>query len=107
MPASMISAATGGTLKVIGSSIAIVASGPMPGSTPISVPRNTPIKQYQRFCSVRATVKPNMRLWKSSILVAPESLDQRIGQTQPLDEQQHRQDRHADGQQRNLDGLEL
>ena len=27
----MISAATGGTLKVIGSSIAMVASGPMPG----------------------------------------------------------------------------
>ena len=40
-----MSAATGGTLKVIGSSMAIVASGPMPGSTPISVPTRTPMKQ--------------------------------------------------------------
>ena len=39
----MISAATGERLKVIGSSIAIVATGPMPGSTPISVPSITPI----------------------------------------------------------------
>ena len=31
--------------KVIGSSIAMVAVGPMPGSTPISVPRRTPKKQ--------------------------------------------------------------
>ena len=45
MPASMISAPTGATLKVIGSSIAMVASGPMPGSTPISVPTETPIMQ--------------------------------------------------------------
>ena len=41
----MISAATGATLKVSGSSIAMVASGPMPGSTPISVPTSTPMKQ--------------------------------------------------------------
>ena len=27
-----------------GSSIAMVATGPMPGSTPISVPRSTPIR---------------------------------------------------------------
>ena len=45
MPASMISAPTGATLKVIGSSIAMVASGPMPGSTPIKVPTETPIMQ--------------------------------------------------------------
>jgi hypothetical protein len=36
-------------LKVIGSSMAIVASGPMPGSTPIKVPRKTPMKQNHRF----------------------------------------------------------
>ena len=40
----MISAATGLRLKVIGSSIAIVATGPIPGSTPISVPSRHPIK---------------------------------------------------------------
>jgi len=51
----MISAPTGGTLNVIGSSIAIVASGPMPGSTPISVPIKVPSRQYHRFCSDSAT----------------------------------------------------
>jgi hypothetical protein len=61
MPASMISAPTGATLKVIGNSIAMVASGPMPGSTPIRVPTETPIVQYSRFCQVRATPKPKMR----------------------------------------------
>jgi hypothetical protein len=45
MPASMISAATGSRLKVIGSSIAIVAVGPMPGSTPTAVPSTTPMRQ--------------------------------------------------------------
>ncbi len=45
MPASMMSAGTAGKLKVIGNSMAIVASGPMPGSTPISVPTSTPMKQ--------------------------------------------------------------
>ena len=45
MPASMISAETGGSPKVMGSSMAMVASGPRPGSTPMSVPSNTPMKQ--------------------------------------------------------------
>ena len=45
MPANMINAAIGETLKVIGISIAIVASGPMPGRTPISVPSRQPRKQ--------------------------------------------------------------
>ena len=38
MPASMMSADTGGKMNVSGSSIAIVASGPIPGSTPTAVP---------------------------------------------------------------------
>ena len=38
MPASMIRAPTGGSPNVIGSSMAMVASGPMPGNTPIKVP---------------------------------------------------------------------
>ena len=45
MPASMMSAETGGSTKVAGNSIAIVAIGPIPGSTPISVPRTQPMKQ--------------------------------------------------------------
>ncbi len=45
MPASMMSAVTGGNTNVTGSSIAMVAVGPSPGSTPIAVPRKTPTKQ--------------------------------------------------------------
>jgi hypothetical protein len=45
MPASMIMALTGPSEKVSGKSIAIVARGPMPGSTPIRVPTETPIAQ--------------------------------------------------------------
>jgi hypothetical protein len=36
---------TGDRLKVIGKSMAKVAAGPMPGSTPIKVPSVTPNKQ--------------------------------------------------------------
>jgi hypothetical protein len=46
---------------VIGSSIAIVAVGPRPGRTPIAVPTTTPIRQYVRFCRVRAVSKPKVR----------------------------------------------
>jgi hypothetical protein len=41
----MISADTGSKLKVIGSSSAMVAVGPMPGSTPTAVPSATPMRQ--------------------------------------------------------------
>src|SRR5689334_2317332 len=97
MPASMISAATGATLKVMGSNIAIVASGPMPGSTPIRVPKKQPMKQYQRFCQVSATLKPNTRLWNSSILVTPQAFDHRIRQAQAPDEDDDAHHGEADG----------
>jgi hypothetical protein len=45
MPASMINAEVGGRAYVAGSSMATVATGPMPGSTPINVPMVTPIVQ--------------------------------------------------------------
>ena len=65
----MISAGVGGRLKVIGSNIAIVATGPMPGKTPISVPRKQPMKQYIKFCQVSATLKPRLRCCMSSVMV--------------------------------------
>jgi hypothetical protein len=49
MPASMISAPTGGSPKVIGSNIAMVATDPIPGSTPIRVPTSAPIRQKITF----------------------------------------------------------
>jgi hypothetical protein len=41
----MMIAVVAGTWKVSGSSIEMVASAPMPGSTPMKVPRKTPMKQ--------------------------------------------------------------
>src|SRR6185503_13985363 len=104
MPASMISAETGATLNVIGSSIAIVASGPMPGRTPMSVPRKQPTKQYQRFWNESATLKPRIRLLKSSISVP---LNQRIGKAEAPDEERPRADGEADRHQQHLDELEF
>src|SRR5687768_13410452 len=89
MPASMISAPTGGRLNVIGSSMAMAASGPMPGSTPTSVPTVTPMKQYIRLIGEKAVLNPSARFGKycarNSISVAPPEL--RVGQLQPPQEQ--------------------
>jgi len=41
----MISEVAGDSDRVIGSSMAMVAVGPTPGSTPITVPSSTPTKQ--------------------------------------------------------------
>src|SRR5687767_16008560 len=91
MPASMISAPTGGRLKVRGSSIAIAASGPMPGSTPTSVPTNTPMKQYIRFTGETAVWNPSARFGKR-LAISPMSPlpEQWIRQLEPVDEQADR-----------------
>ena len=62
MPASMISAPTGGRPKVIGSSMAMVASGPTPGNTPINVPTSAPTRHRNRFMGVSDTLNPSARL---------------------------------------------
>src|SRR6476620_11828811 len=87
MPASMISAPTGGRPKVIGSSIAIVASGPMPGSTPISVPTSAPIRQSPRLVGVTATPKPNQRFVRMSMMRPLEPRPELQRQVQPVGEQ--------------------
>src|SRR5215210_6371429 len=104
MPASMMRADTGGTLNVIGSSIAIVASGPMPGNTPISVPRKQPMKQNHRFCSVNATPNPSDRLASKSISV---SYEERIGEAEAPDEERPRPGREPDRHDEHFDELEL
>src|SRR6202171_6710001 len=71
MPASMMSADTGGSTKVAGSSIGMVAIGPMPGSTPIRVPRMQPMKQYRMLFQCRATPKPSIR-FESNSKVSPQ-----------------------------------
>ena len=61
----MIRPDTGSRWKVSGSSIAMVAIGPMPGSTPISVPISAPISAKPRLAGVSATAKPVARLASS------------------------------------------
>src|ERR1700719_3744803 len=39
----------------------MVATGPMPGRTPIKVPTSAPIKAYRRLIGVSATPKPRAR----------------------------------------------
>src|SRR4051812_16151869 len=86
MPASMMSDDTGESWKVIGSSMAMVAVAPMPGSTPIRVPSSTPIRQKSRFSGVAAVAKPRARLSKSSIVALLEPCPR----TEPLERQAKR-----------------
>src|SRR4029077_10772622 len=97
MPASMISAPTGGRPKVTGSSIAIVASGPMPGSTPISVPTSAPIRHSPRLIGVTATPKPNQRFAKISMMRPSEPRPELQRQVQAIGEQERAERREHDG----------
>src|SRR4030095_2763128 len=74
MPASMISAPIGGSPKVTGSSMVMEAIGPMPGSTPISVPTRHPRNHSPRLDRVKATENPSER-WARSSLIARTSQD--------------------------------
>src|SRR5215475_9159261 len=58
----MMSAPVGSTLKVSGNSMAMVAIGPMPGSTPIKVPTRHPMKASTRLTGDNAVAKPSPRL---------------------------------------------
>src|SRR3954471_1142217 len=94
MPASMISAPTGGRPKVIGSSMATVAMVPIPGSTPTSVPTSAPIRHSKMLIGIgiekpppshcgdhgvnwNTTWKPSARLEKRSPITP--SLNQETG----------------------------
>src|SRR5437868_9908910 len=96
----MMRAETGSPIwKVIGSSMAMVAVAPMPGSTPIKVPRRTPMRQKSRFHSVEAVVKPRMRLSMSSILPSLLETEPRtegaVRQVQTLAEDEIGEERHT------------
>src|SRR5882757_5112804 len=101
MPASMISAPTGGRPKVIGNSMATVAMVPMPGSTPTSVPTSAPIRQSRRLIGVNATPKPRARLEKSSA-IAP-SLNQKTREKLQWQPQRIREKQTAADRQANSD----
>src|SRR6185503_17080499 len=96
MPASMMSAPVGSTLSVSGISIAMVAIGPTPGSTPISVPTRQPTKPRNRFIGESAVAKPRPRLLNSSISVTEQPGRQRDRQPERELEERHAEERHAE-----------
>jgi hypothetical protein len=59
--------ATGFIPKVTGRRREMVATGPIPGRTPIRVPINTPKKQKKRLWRLEATLKPRARWLRISI----------------------------------------
>src|SRR5215472_5021272 len=106
MPASMISAPTGGSPNVIGSSMAMVATDPVPGRTPISVPTSAPIRQNRRLYGVAATWKPSARLPRRSCMIdslPSEARPELERQGKQLNEQQHTERRHQDAGDGGLD----
>src|SRR5690349_13243151 len=58
MPASMISAPTGGRPTVIGSSMATVAMVPIPGNTPTSVTTSAPIRHSRTLTGTGIDMPP-------------------------------------------------
>src|SRR5512138_2608630 len=54
----MMSEAAGLMTKATGMSSATVADGPMPGSTPTTVPRKHPVRQESRFAPPRLLANP-------------------------------------------------
>src|SRR5882724_6789040 len=101
MPASMISAPTGGRPNVMGSSIATVAMVPMPGSTPTSVPTRAPTRHSRRLIGVKATPKPRARLEKSSAITP--SLNQETREKLQRQPQRIRKEQTAADRQANAD----
>src|SRR6185312_14349412 len=114
MPASMISAPTGGRPKVIGSSMATVAMVPMPGSTPTSVPTSAPIRHSRMLTGIgieapprkagvhctswKTTPKPSPRFEKRSPIVPStdhESRQELQRQTERIGKQQGAERRKA------------
>src|SRR5215207_784405 len=121
MPASMISAPTGGRPKVIGSSMATVAMVPMPGSTPTSVPTSAPIRHSRMLTGIgmetpprkagvhctnwKTTPKPSPRFEKiSPITPSPdhESRQELQRQAERIRKQHGAKRRQADGNDQRL-----
>src|SRR5690348_4472369 len=81
----MMIAPVGFMWNVSGSSIATVAGGPSPGSTPTTVPRNTPTKHHSRFPGSSATPKP----WASPERISTLEPDEAGGQRHAQREREH------------------
>src|SRR5262245_47796262 len=105
MPDSMMMAPMGLRLNVSGSSIAIAATEPMPGSTPISVPNRTPMKPQSRWIGETAVATPSATLGKrtlrDSISVVPPEESQR--QLDAVDKDREREHHHHHGERQDFE----
>src|SRR3954463_1824539 len=130
MPASMINAPVGLRLKVIGNSMAMVATGPIPGSTPMRVPSSAPTRHMKMLngigtamlihgiiivCRRKTSPKPIASEPKIPSMVGSlanradfdELRADREGQREPLHEHHHREDQQNGGQDDDLLPLEF
>src|SRR5699024_2622299 len=79
MPQSRMSPCTGSMPKETGMRIAIAEIGPMPGSTPTTVPSSTPRRAKARLAGSSAAAKPPPRSMRVSISVPlTQDLDRHI-----------------------------
>src|SRR5471032_2101409 len=104
MPASIRITGTGAITATTGSSIEIVDSGPMPGSTPIRLPTSTPNTDHIRLSHCSATPKPIHKLIRLSCIarfpVSPGEQGQQ--QVQPVVEDGDAEQRHHEREQRRV-----
>src|SRR5659263_577143 len=85
--------------------MAMVATGPMPGSTPIIVPNNTPMVAYSKLMGVKATPKPSDKFAIRSMVSSLAGDKSRPGlklQLQQHDEANVTRDRQYRGQDQNF-----
>jgi len=69
----MMIAAVGGIVKVSGISIAVPATGPIPGRMPTSVPSTQPTTANSKLAGWSAVANPPIRDWRLSTLVSHRS----------------------------------
>src|SRR5882672_839449 len=77
----------------------MVATGPMPGRTPMRVPSRHPARQKNRFCAVAAAAKPTIRLLTMSMSAAPEHRDRL---PQAIDKDDDTEERERNGERERL-----
>src|SRR6185503_20425862 len=83
----------------MGSSMAMVATGPMPGRTPMAVPSRTPMRQKPRLTGVTAAPTPVARLARISTSAHPD----RDRLSEQVDKQGDGERAHGQGERRQLE----
>src|SRR5699024_10761741 len=105
MPQSRMSPCTGSMPKETGMRIAIAEIGPMPGSTPTTVPSSTPRRAKARLAGSSAEAKPPPRSMRVSISVPLTQDPDRQIHGEPVDEGNVDHECEADGEDEVADPL--